>query len=115
VLEAMATGLPVICVDIGGPSISVRDDTGFRVSPSCRRSMIDAMANHIADYSKNRKLVEDHGRNARESVAAHFDWTRKGEMKNEIYQSVGRGGPAASISTSTAGGLFFPRSTRETK
>jgi hypothetical protein len=73
------------------------------------------MANHIADYSKNRKLVEDHGRNARESVAAHFDWTRKGEMKNEIYQSVGRGGPAASISTSTAGGLFFPRSTRETK
>lgn len=85
VLEAMASGLPVICVDIGGPSISVRSETGFRVAPTNRKSIIRAMANHIAEYSSNRLLMERHGKNARESVAAHFDWNRKSEIMNKIY------------------------------
>jgi sugar transferase (PEP-CTERM/EpsH1 system associated) len=69
ILEAMATGLPVVATDTGGnPEIVIPGETGELVPPS---NPI-AMAGAIASYFTNPHKVADHGRKAREQVVCRF-------------------------------------------
>jgi glycosyltransferase involved in cell wall biosynthesis len=91
VLEAMAAGLPVICLDVGGPALSVADGCGFRIHTGKRRDVIAGLAEKIRFYAANRSEIEAHGRHARSQVAEHYSWERKGEQMNQLYQSVTSG------------------------
>jgi glycosyltransferase involved in cell wall biosynthesis len=88
VLEAMATGMPVICLDCGGPALSVADGCGFRIPVGKRKDVIASLAEKIGVYSADREAVATHGRHARTQVAEHYDWRRKGELMNELYHEV---------------------------
>ncbi len=88
VLEAMVSGLPVICLDLGGPAISVVDDCGFRVAAASRNKVISEIADKIRYYDQNRDAVEAHGKNARSQVTKNYNWKHKGEEMNELYHRV---------------------------
>jgi glycosyltransferase involved in cell wall biosynthesis len=63
VLEAQASGLPVIVTDEGGPKENlISGKTGFIVSAGDT----DAFVNRVAELMDNRKLLEEMGKNARE-------------------------------------------------
>jgi sugar transferase (PEP-CTERM/EpsH1 system associated) len=69
ILEAMATGLPVIATDTGGnPEIVTPGETGELVPPLNPIAMAGAIASYFADSRK----VADHGRKAREEVVCRF-------------------------------------------
>ena len=62
VLEAQASGLPVIVTDQGGPAENVLPEkTGLVVKANCVQSIFDAMASLVADPRKRRQM----GKNAR--------------------------------------------------
>ncbi len=86
VLEAMANELPVICLDCGGPAMSVNGSCGFRVPLRTRGQVISDLAVAISFYDGHREEVLAHGAAARTRVRENYDWDRKGEAMNAVYQ-----------------------------
>lgn len=71
VLEAMASGTPVICSRVGGlPEIVRHAETGFLVEPGDVGELRDRLALLLADPALARRL----GDNARQHVLERFTW-----------------------------------------
>ena len=87
VIEAMACGLPVICLDCGGPRVSVKKGTGIRVPLGSRRQVVLGLAEALRQYDGNRQLLTEHGQAAREVILRDYDWEKKGGQLNAIYEA----------------------------
>jgi hypothetical protein len=85
VIEAMACGLPVVCLDCGGPRVAVKDGAGVRVPLISRKQVISGIAEAMRGYARDREMVVRHGLKAREVIVEHYDWEKKGEHLNEVY------------------------------
>jgi glycosyltransferase involved in cell wall biosynthesis len=73
VLEAMASGTPVVASRIGGVSEIVRNgETGYLVPPGDAEALHDRLACLLGDVSLARRL----GTNARQDVLDRFTWQR---------------------------------------
>ncbi|WP_460334410.1 glycosyltransferase family 4 protein [Actinoallomurus acanthiterrae] len=73
VLEAMASGTPVICSRLGGLPEVVRDgETGFLVEPGDVGELRDRIRTLLADRPLARRLGDD----ARQLVLERFTWDR---------------------------------------
>jgi glycosyltransferase involved in cell wall biosynthesis len=71
VIEAMASGTPVVCSDTGGVGEVVADGaTGFLVPPGD----VDALRDRLATLLQDRSLRERLGRRAREVARERFTW-----------------------------------------
>lgn len=86
VIEAMFNGLPVICLDCGGPAIAVRDGCGVRVPASSRAGVISGLAGAFREYDRQRERITEHGQRAREVILRDYDWEKKGMQMDEVYQ-----------------------------
>ncbi len=69
ILEAMASGLPVIATDVGGNRELISVGQTGRLVPAAD---VDAMAARIVDYARNRKQARQHGRAGRKAVEDRF-------------------------------------------
>jgi glycosyltransferase involved in cell wall biosynthesis len=57
IMEAMATGLPVVSTNIGGiPEMVIENETGFLVQPSDVAALADAIETVINDRSSAARL-----------------------------------------------------------
>jgi glycosyltransferase involved in cell wall biosynthesis len=82
VLEAMASGTPVVASRIGGVSEIVRDgETGFLVPPSDVAALRERLEQVLGDDALARRL----GANARRLVLEQFTWTRVAERCLQAY------------------------------
>lgn len=85
-LEALALGIPVICLNWGGPGLIVNESCGYKVEPGSRDETVKGLADAI------RKLAEDR-RNGRDFAgpaqrrASDFQWSG---MAREIEGVYGR-------------------------
>jgi sugar transferase (PEP-CTERM/EpsH1 system associated) len=85
ILEAMATGLPVVATRVGGNLELVREGvTGTLVEASDA----DALAGAIGRYTADPDLRHRHGKAARGAVAAQFDWGRCVEEYLGVYDEL---------------------------
>jgi glycosyltransferase involved in cell wall biosynthesis len=82
VLEAMASGLPVIITDTGGSDVLV-DGNGSVVSPRSPEEIRDELQRYIADPGK----LESEGRRSRE-IAEARGWSGIAEEYKQIYREV---------------------------
>lgn len=71
VLEAMASGLPVVCLALGGPAQLVDDSCGRAVEVDSRSApeVIQALADALAELAGNRDLIAQLRRGALEKAA----------------------------------------------
>jgi sugar transferase (PEP-CTERM/EpsH1 system associated) len=90
ILEAMATGLPVVATQVGGtPELVEPDQTGTLVPPANPARMAEA----IGRYFTNRSLAVQHGYAGRARVERNFSMESMVEGYLEVYDSVlSRGG-----------------------
>lgn len=85
VLEAMASGLPVVANAVGGvPEIVKRGETGYLINPGDDDAMMSAVLGLANDPGLRRTM----GQRAREYVLEHHSVARMPVFLEELYQSV---------------------------
>ena len=86
VLEALSSQRPVICLDCGGPAISVVEGCGQKVPLGKRHEVIEGLVQAIRNYAENRGLLVQQGEKAKSSVFARYAWAHKAAEMSRIYQ-----------------------------
>jgi Glycosyltransferase len=84
VLEAMASGVPVIATAVGGNVEIVEDGRWGRLFAS---GDVAALAAHIEDYVDRPEVREAHGRAARAAATRRFALTTMVERYQALYES----------------------------
>jgi sugar transferase (PEP-CTERM/EpsH1 system associated) len=85
ILEAMASGLPVIATNVGGNSELVAEgETGMLVPPSNPVAMADAIHSYLKDPAKLRR----HGQAGRKRAVEHFSLEKMVEGYLRVYDEV---------------------------
>ncbi len=85
-VEAMASGRPVICLDLGGPAIQVTERTGIKVPAEGPEQAIEDLAIAMRKLAHNPDLRVEMGTAGREWVDENFSWTVVGERLDTLYQ-----------------------------
>lgn len=90
ILEAMATGLPVVATGVGGnPELVVDGTTGFLVEPRLPAALVAPLRRYLADPA----LLARHGGAARGRAEAEFSLERMvGEYEQMYRRFLGSGG-----------------------
>lgn len=85
IIEAMASGTPVICSRLGGlPEIVEDGVTGFLVEPG----NVEELRERLDEMLRNPVLAQQMGRRARESVVERFTWDACARRCLAAYQEM---------------------------
>jgi sugar transferase (PEP-CTERM/EpsH1 system associated) len=87
ILEAMATGLPVIATDVGGNPELVEPDVTGRLVPSGDPNALEAA---LRVYVSDSYLRSQQGKAGRERVLQHFSLDRMAQAHRGLYTSLCR-------------------------
>ncbi|NWK55185.1 glycosyltransferase family 4 protein [Verrucomicrobiaceae bacterium N1E253] len=90
VIEAMCAGLPVVCLDAGGPGISVNNDCGTVVSLGSKDEVVLGLSNAIQNYLDDPVLRERHGRAAVQRVNEAYLWPKNAQKMVQWYEELQR-------------------------
>jgi len=85
VLEAMATGTPVIVTKWGGPVDYLDETSGILIDPASRAAIIDGFAKAMQRLLDSPDLQHQLGASGKQRVQQHFDWEKKVDRMLEIY------------------------------
>ena len=88
VLEAMAAGLPIVCLDYGGPGEMVTDECGIKVRPTTYDETVQNLADAIMKLSRDPALRRRMGKAGIRRVRDYYTWEKKGEFIKQLYASV---------------------------
>ncbi|MGB8951129.1 MAG: glycosyltransferase [Candidatus Aminicenantales bacterium] len=86
VVEAMAVGKPVVCLDSGGPGFHVQPEWGIKIRPGKPDVVAEEISIALERLSGNKELRESLGRAARKRVEEFYLWEKLGERLQEIYR-----------------------------
>lgn len=89
-VEAMASGRPVICLDLGGPSIQVTEHTGFKIPAQSPEKTINELAIAMQTLVHDSNLRIKMGEAGRQRVDDNFSWKVVGERLDKLYQDTVR-------------------------
>ncbi len=85
ILEAMASGLPVVATDVGGNAELVQEGrTGFMVPAED----VEAMAERLGHYTLDEKLIKTQGQASREFALKEFSIQRMVSNYQAVYDGV---------------------------
>lgn len=83
-MEAMAIGLPVVCLDWAGMAITVNDACAIRLPVTNPKQMPKDMAEAIIKLIEHPDLREQMGGAARKRIKKVFNWKIKGEFMEQL-------------------------------
>ncbi len=86
VLEAMSHGLPVVCLDLGGPAISVNDNCGriIKTYEKTEQEVAQLLANSLEELHENFLLLNQLSKKSIER-SKNFSWAN---MIEPVYNKV---------------------------
>jgi glycosyltransferase involved in cell wall biosynthesis len=93
VVEAMASGLPVVCLDLAGPGLHIRDGYGIKVRSGRPDVVAAELAVALGRFWCDPGLRDRMGREARARAASFYEWGRLGEKLRGIYDDALAGRP----------------------
>jgi|GEM_PF-2297073 len=88
ILEAMASGLPIITSDYGGPKFSVTDDCGIKIPVDNFDDYVSKLADAIAKLASDESLRKKMGESARKRVRETFSLDALKANITNIYSSL---------------------------
>ena len=87
-LEAMAAGLPVVCVDSGGPAFAVDSTCGMKISLGTKAEMTDDLSKAIGSLLADASIRRSMGDAARARFHSTFTWDQVVEEMLRLYSDV---------------------------
>jgi glycosyltransferase involved in cell wall biosynthesis len=85
VLEAMASGLPVVATPAGGTRELVQEGVNGWLVPA---GDSDALAKAVSSLLSNPDEAGQMGRSGRQMVKQHYSWDRTAELYEQVYSRV---------------------------
>jgi glycosyltransferase involved in cell wall biosynthesis len=85
VLEAMATGKPVIATRWGGPADYLDKSCGILVEPESYKALVDGFAEGMQKLIDSPELAKSMGDAGRQRAVRDFDWQRRIDRVIGIY------------------------------
>lgn len=73
-LEAMAAGKPVVCLDVSGPSVLVTNDVGVKVAPERPDKVVTSLYAALAELARHPEVRSDMSEAARRHVFQQWTW-----------------------------------------
>lgn len=90
-MEAMAVGLPSVCINTSGMRV-IADKTSARmIEPSYPSLMIEMIADALCDLDDNPELRRDMGANARRRLNQEFSWPQKRSFMAKLLEDLDQG------------------------
>lgn len=84
-LEAMSKGIPVICLDWGGPGEMVDDQSGVKIPVTTPAETVAAFAAGLARLQRDPHWRTQLGERAIERARSHFTWEAKRRRLETTY------------------------------
>jgi glycosyltransferase involved in cell wall biosynthesis len=88
VVEAMAAGKPIVCMDLAGPGLHVTENCGIKVTPLDPEQTAQGIADALERLYQDRELVTKMGIAARHRVEDAYVLDKLGERLLGIYAGV---------------------------
>jgi glycosyltransferase involved in cell wall biosynthesis len=88
VVEAMAAGNPVICMDLAGPGLHVTEECGIKIPARSPDETIELMAQALERLYQDRELRLMMGQAARMRAEKVYSWDHLGDRLLKIYEEV---------------------------
>lgn len=88
VAEALSFGVPVICLDNCGPGEFIDKNCGISVPEQDYEGTVAALTEGISTLHSDTQLWTKMSNHARLRFESHFDWNRRGETLQTIYQNL---------------------------
>ncbi len=89
-LEAMAAGLPAVCIDHGGPGILASRESAIMIAPRSEEHVVEKLADAVRLLGGHPELRRSMGLAAQERVRRLFLWDRLGDRMRPVFESLGR-------------------------
>ena len=86
VLEAMASAVPVIAADWGGPADYITSETGVLIPPETPDRFIQGLAKAMSWMARDQAARTRMGLAARQRAEALYDWRAKAKALVQIYE-----------------------------
>ena len=83
-LEAMAMGLPVVCLALAGPAVLVPPEAGRLIAATTPIATIRAIAASLLELGSDRELRHSLGTAGRKHVSEQYSWSRRGQVLRNI-------------------------------
>ncbi|MEN8446476.1 MAG: glycosyltransferase, partial [Cyanobacteria bacterium J06555_13] len=88
-LEGMAAARPILCLDLGGPSVQVDDETGIKVPAYNPKQTVRDLAEAMKRLAQDPDLRQRLGTAGRHKVHTQFNWEAKGRQISDLYDKIG--------------------------
>jgi glycosyltransferase involved in cell wall biosynthesis len=88
VLEAMASGVPVIATKWGGPADYIMANTGILIPPTTPEKFVGELADAMLSMAKNPEVRIKMGNAGRHRVQVFYDWRVKAKGLLKIYEDI---------------------------
>jgi glycosyltransferase involved in cell wall biosynthesis len=88
VQEAMALGLPAICLNWGGPQLLIKNKvSGFLIDPISKDYIVSSIARCLDDLASNSELAEGISISAR-AQAEYWRWSKIAQSWLSMYEAI---------------------------
>jgi glycosyltransferase involved in cell wall biosynthesis len=84
-LESLALGVPVICLNWGGPGLIVDSETGYAVEPGNRTETVSRLAQAMVDLTNERKNGLSRAAACKQHAFDCFHWKKLADAIVEKY------------------------------
>ncbi len=85
-MEAMAVGLPVVCLNWTGMKTITSDDTAIRIEPTDYEQTVEEFTNAISELIDSRDKRMKMGLAGRERIREKFNWDSKRIVLNKLFE-----------------------------